>query len=269
MRPLLVALAFFALAPAPASIRAQDRNPPSCPRAEAEQPPSTAFTLTPGVAAGPIPPLAPLSLLGGAESQPAGTDPPPADYRHRLRPTPLGWARLPSWCLWVEPATLTGPSALWEGRWFRAVQAAVDTWSGILPITRVSEPERAQILVERRRPPLQATDGRWRASHGRALLRLRHVQREQLWRLEPEVRVLIGPGQSETALQATALHELGHAIGLWGHSDHGDDAMAATPGPRPTLSLSERDRRTVRWLYQQPTIFGRAEAVLSPAGSRQ
>lgn len=269
MRPLLVALALVAQALAPEVIRAQDQEPRSCPRAEAEQPPPTAITLTPGAVAGVTPPVDVRHALGEAQIQASDSDPTPGDYRHRLRATPFGWARLPSWCLWVEPAALTGPEALWEGRWFRAVQAAVDTWSGILPIMRVSDPERAQILVERRRPPLQQMNGRWRASHGRALLRLRRVQREQRWRLEPEVRVLVGPGQSETALQATALHELGHAIGLWGHSDHGDDAMAATPGPRPMLSLSERDRGTVRWLYQQPTRFGRTEGLLPPAGSRQ
>jgi predicted Zn-dependent protease len=69
------------------------------------------------------------------------------------------------------------------------------------------------------------------------------------------VRVLISPDQRLEALQATALHELGHAFGLWGHSDQSDDAMAATPGRQPILRLSPRDRATVRWLYGQPSAL--------------
>jgi predicted Zn-dependent protease len=50
------------------------------------------------------------------------------------------------------------------------------------------------------------------------------------------------------------LHELGHAFGLWGHSDQPSDAMAAKPGAKPILELSERDQRTLRWLQQQPGL---------------
>jgi predicted Zn-dependent protease len=71
--------------------------------------------------------------------------------------------------------------------------------------------------------------------------------------VEPRVRVLISPGQRREAIQATALHELGHAFGLWGHSDDPADAMAVSPGSQPILRLSARDRATVRWLYGQPT----------------
>lgn len=266
MRTRLLALVTLGLALGGRPLRAQALGSEPCPPAQAEQPPSTALAEVPTLDPTPAPPLAappaPVPL--------AVTDVPLAvDYRHRIRATPLGWARLSTWCVWVEPVMETGPTALWQQRWHRAVLAALGTWSGLVPITLVNEPARAQILLERRRPPLQQQDGRWRASHGRALLRLRRVQRQQLWRLEPQVRVLIGMGQAEAALQATVLHELGHAFGLWGHSDAAADAMAATPGPRPQLSLSERDQRTVRWLYQQPTVFGRPEGAPPPAGNRQ
>jgi predicted Zn-dependent protease len=139
-----------------------------------------------------------------------------------------------------------------------AVEHALDQWAALVPIVRVSDPEAAQIRIERRRPP-RRTDavGRLRASHGRASLVPEHVLRQGQWRLEPTVTVLLGAAQRPQALQATALHELGHAIGLWGHSDLGEDAMAAVPGPQPVLVPSERDRATLRWLYGQPTSFGK------------
>ena len=68
------------------------------------------------------------------------------------------------------------------------------------------------------------------------------------------MEVLISPGQAPQGIQATALHELGHAFGLWGHSDRAGDAMAAQPGAKPVLELSPRDRATLRWLQGQPGL---------------
>jgi|688.fasta_scaffold04482_11 predicted Zn-dependent protease len=179
------------------------------------------------------------------------------DYRHRLSSTPLGWPRLDRWCVWVEPVSAEGPGQRWESIWLQAVERALDSWATAVPFARVDDPEAAQIRIERRRPPLRiGADGRSRASHGRASLELLEVRRDGRWRLEPDVTVQLGSGQRPEALQATALHELGHAFGLWGHSDGGDDAMAAAPGPLPVLELTARDRATVQWLYRQPTRFG-------------
>jgi predicted Zn-dependent protease len=185
--------------------------------------------------------------------QPAAAGSAP-DYRHLLKPTPAGWPIRPHWCVWVEPIVDDGPTGIWEQRWHQAVIHALNSWGEQLPISRVSEPERAQLLVKRQRPPLQNN----RASHGRALLELLEVQRQGAWQLEPRVTALISPGQAQRAIQATALHELGHAFGLWGHSDQSGDVMATKPGAQPVLELSERDRRTLRWLLQQPGLSSAA-----------
>ncbi len=185
----------------------------------------------------------------------------PAGYSHRLTPTPAGWARLERWCVWVEPAAASeavapAAAASLESRWQQAVNAALASWAEELLIVRVTDPAQAQVLLRRQRPPLRELGGRLRASHGRASLQVLEVQRAGSWRLEPRVEVLISPGQRQLAILATALHELGHAFGLWGHSDDPADALAAVPGSQPVLALTARDRATLRWLQAQPSRFG-------------
>lgn len=173
-----------------------------------------------------------------------------ADYRHRLSSTAHGWPRRDRWCVWVEPAHAEGPAGRWDQAWLEAVEAALSSWAELVTIERVSEPDLAQVRILRRRPPLRSG----RASHGRAELQLAVVERQGLRQLEPRVVVQISPGQRSIAIQATALHELGHAFGLWGHSEAPGDAMAAVPGPSPVLELSPRDRATFLWLQQQPGL---------------
>ncbi len=189
-------------------------------------------------------------LLRPTPQAPAGAN----DYRDQIQTTVAGWPRLSHWCIWIEPGAR-------ERRWQPAIEAALNQWQGVLPIERVMDPNQAQVLVLHRRPPLLQRDGRQRASHGRTTLTARYVNRAGSWRLEPSLLVMVDSTQRQAGIQATTLHELGHAFGLWGHSLDQGDAMAAAPGAKPVLQLSPRDLATLNWLYQQPTPYGRPDSA--------
>ena len=208
------------------------------------------------------PPAQSIRVVNRSPLQVAGVTDAPG-YGSRLATTPWGPASLHHWCVWIEPPDSEPPDR-WEQRWSQAVNAALEHWSGVMSVQRVASPERAQVLLHRRKPPLRPVARGWRASNGRSRLQVIEVRRQQVWRFEPQVEVLVSPNLRAPVLQATALHELGHAFGLWGHSSDSVDAMAVHQGRQPVLRLSERDQQTLRWLRDQPNGYGPAPLHRSP-----
>ena len=176
-------------------------------------------------------------------------------YASSLATTSLGPPVLKHWCVWIQPADAS-PANRWDQRWLNAVSSALTTWGGLVPLTRVDSPERANVMIWRQRPARRQVAGVWRASNGRTQLQVVDVQRQDRRRLEPQVKVMVSPGLRAEALQATVLHELGHAFGLWGHSSVPTDALAISQGESPVLVPSERDRLTLAWVMRQTTRFG-------------
>ena len=176
-------------------------------------------------------------------------------YASSIATTPLGPPVLKHWCIWIQPAA-ANPANRWDKRWLDQVSSALTTWGALVPLTLVNSPEKANVLIHRQRPARRQVAGVWRASNGRTQLQVLDVQRQGRRRLEPLVKVMVSPGLRAEALQATALHELGHAFGLWGHSSVPTDVLAISQGERPVLVPSQRDRLTLAWVMQQTTRFG-------------
>ena len=192
------------------------------------------------------------TLQVALERQPPGQRP---GYASSIATTSLGPPVLKHWCVWVQPAAAT-PASRWDQRWLDQVSSALTTWRALVPLTLVDNPDQANVLIHRQRPARRQVAGVWRASNGRTQLQVVDVQRQGRRRLEPLVKVMVSPGLRAEALQATALHELGHAFGLWGHSSVPTDVLAISQGERPVLVPSQRDRLTLAWVMQQTTRFG-------------
>ena len=192
------------------------------------------------------------TLQVALERQPPGQRP---GYASSIATTSLGPPVLKHWCVWVQPAAAT-PANRWDQRWLDQMSSALTTWRALVPLTLVDNLDQANVLIHRQRPARRQVAGVWRASNGRTQLQVVDVQRQGRRRLEPLVKVMVSPGLRAEALQATALHELGHAFGLWGHSSVPTDVLAISQGERPVLVPSQRDRLTLAWVMQQTTRFG-------------
>lgn len=65
---------------------------------------------------------------------------------------------------------------------------------------------------------------------------------------------------SELKVRQTALHEVGHALGINGHSRNPDDIMYFATIAVPEPHLSERDARTLRMIYGEGSVEGAKSA---------
>ncbi len=143
--------------------------------------------------------------------------------------------------------------------WVEAVLQAVREWGLYLPLQVVEELESADIVVVRSRPPLQASFNRntgqfdierARAAEARYELYLRSSRI-----LSHRFTINLNPNAAPASILASARHELGHALGIWGHSELETDALYFSQVRNPPL-ISARDINTLKRIYQQPTRLG-------------
>lgn len=213
----------------------------------------------------PVPQIHPLptSLAQWQDATGAG------DYFSAIKPTPLGyliWSQFPVKIYVERPKDPSEVSASVQRfqKWVDAVLQAVQEWTLYLPLEVVTQPEVADIAILHERPPLQASFNREtgqfnipraRSAETRYQFYLGQAENASQQILSQRFTIKLSPHQTADYTLATARHELGHALGIWGHSPFQTDTMYFSQVRNPP-QISARDINTLKRIYEQPTRLG-------------
>ena len=183
------------------------------------------------------------------------------DYFSKVKPTPVGylvWSQFPV-KVFVERAETSTASQ----QWAIAVLKAVQEWGVYLPLQVVEQSEMADIKIVRSLPPLKPSFNRRTGEF--QLPRARSAETRYEFYLSqvtgtPSVlshrfTIQLSPTQTGDYIQSAARHELGHALGIWGHSPLETDALYFSQVRNPP-PISARDINTLKRIYEQPTRLG-------------
>jgi predicted Zn-dependent protease len=207
-----------------------------------------AWSFAQSVQTQPLPPLQANPLPSALAAIGPGDD-----YFGQLDRSPVGsliWTAFPV----TVAIDLSGSTAPREAVWLQAVRGAIADWNLYLPIVETSDLTTANIIIRRASVPIQRDrDGK--------LQRIRLAETRFAFftdadrRLQQKMTIVLSPNQADAALRSGATHELGHALGLWGHSDRQTDVMYWSQVSQPA-GISDRDWRTLKRVYEQPTRLG-------------
>jgi len=142
--------------------------------------------------------------------------------------------------------------------WLSLVQQAIAEWGQYLPMELVNEAELADIVIKRQLPPsgvrFNPETGKLELPRVRSAITQYDIFVKEN-RLTHRMTIQISPNLADPSALAAARHELGHALGIWGHSPVETDVMYFAQ-TRDIPAISRRDINTLKKVYQQPTQLG-------------
>ena len=190
------------------------------------------------------------------------------NYFQQIEPTIAGyliWSELPIKVYLDQPTNPQDISASNQRfrQWTEAVKQGMEEWDRYLPLVIVEESKLANIIIKRSHPPMNVS---WDRETGRFKLPRASTAQTQYEfylnsiprlgdQLSHRCTIYLSPSQSQAYTLATARHEFGHALGIWGHSEQQTDVMYFSQVRNPP-PISARDINTLKKVYQQPTSLG-------------
>lgn len=144
-------------------------------------------------------------------------------------------------------------------QWLESVKVAIADWQKYFPLTEVETEQLADIIIKREQSPFKAEINPETGLYN--LPRVANAQtRYQFYFSDKQVLlhrmiINISPNQTNDYIISAARHEIGHALGIWGHSNQETDIMYFSQ-VRNAPSISPRDINTLKKIYQQSTRLG-------------
>ncbi|WP_199332191.1 MULTISPECIES: peptidase [Fischerella] len=175
------------------------------------------------------------------------------DYFSQVAPTPVGylvWSQFPVKVYIETPPTIDPKQAQ---AWVNHVLQAVHEWNAYLPLQVVENQKVADITVIRKNPPLQKLPNSNIPRARSAQTTYEFYNNKNI--LYHRFTILLSPNQTGQYLLAAVRHELGHALGIWGHSQSQSDSLYFSQVRNPP-PISARDVNTLKRVYEQPTSLG-------------
>lgn len=190
------------------------------------------------------------------------------DYFTEIKPTPAGylvWSLFPI-KVFVEPEKNTEEVSFHAQKvkkWVNAALEAIKEWNVYLPLEVVEDSNIADILISRSAPAWKPTfdrnTGRFQLPRARTAEARYQFYRRQTAKgetvLSQRFTIQVNPNKVSDYILPTMRHELGHALGIWGHSPVETDALYFSQ-VRDSPPISPRDINTLKRIYQQPTRLG-------------
>ena len=186
------------------------------------------------------------------------------NYFDQIAKTSLGylvWSQFPVTVYVQQPENYTDSAADKRYReWVAAVKKAIAQWNVYLPLQEISERELADIVVLRSQPKrdvkLNPDTGLYDIPRAvTAKTSYKFYLKQNPATIAHKMKLEISPNYADISLLATIRHELGHALGIWGHSENQNDALYFSQVSDPP-GISVRDINTLKKIYQQPTKLG-------------
>ena len=186
------------------------------------------------------------------------------DYFEQIEPTPLGylvWSKFPLKVYLEQPKVVENSATNKRFRdWALTVKSAIAEWNEYFPLQETNEKETADIVIVRSQPEREITlnpdTGLYDIPRAiAAQTNYTFYPTKNPTTIAVRMTVQVSDRFVGKSLLATVRHELGHALGIWGHSPNESDALYFSQVSQPP-SISKRDLNTLKKIYQQPTRLG-------------